>query len=475
MIEIDREHPEFKRQKLTWRAYRDLYAGGQQFRHRAAEYLLRRQKEPLDVYSERLQRVFYENYIGSIVDWYSATLFRRGPTLHFKGENETAQSFLAELADDCDLRGTNLTTFFRRCFTDALITGRSHILIDFPRVARTPTNRAEEDAIGLSRAYLVRYTAEELINWSFDERGDFDWIVLKQSLERQPTVGASDIVQETYWHYFDKAEYRTYQRIERANPSLSFGLAEGIGSNASSNIQLIGQGAHALVRQKRVPLFTMQLSEGLWLMNKAAHLQLEHFNKSNALGWAISMGLFAMPVIYSDREWNQIVGESYYIQLGPQDRFGWTEPEGKVYQIAAQNLESLKEEIYRVCYLSQASGEMVGGHAQSAVSKQLDFTITQEVLRGYGDAVKDTMKKVLTAVSDAREDCLRISVDGLDELDIGDFGTELQEATNLLQLGIASPTLKRQIFQKLAFKYLSDVRQETKDQIAAEIDAQPML
>ena len=48
------------------------------------------------------------------------------------------------------------------------------------------------------------------------------------------------------------------------------------------------------------------------------------------------MGLFAMPVIYSDREWNQIVGESYYIQLGPQDRFGWTEPEGKVYQIAAQ-------------------------------------------------------------------------------------------------------------------------------------------
>jgi hypothetical protein len=223
-----------------------------------------------------------------------------------------------------------------------------------------------------------------------------------------------------------------------------------------------------------VPLLTLQVSEGLWLMNKAAHLQLEHFNKSNALGWAISMGLVAMPVIYSDREWNQIVGESYYIQLGPQDRFGWTEPEGKVYQIAAQNLESLKEEIYRVCYLSQASGEMVGGHSQSAASKQLDFTITQEVLRAYGDAVKDTIKKVLTAVSDARDDGLLVSVSGLDELDIGDFGTELQEAANLLQLGITSPTLKRQIFQKLAFKYLSDIRQETKDQIAQEIDAQLM-
>ena len=31
------------------------------------------------------------------------------------------------------------------------------------------------------------------------------------------------------------------------------------------------------------------------------------------------MGLFATPVVYSDREWNQIVGESYYIQLGPDE------------------------------------------------------------------------------------------------------------------------------------------------------------
>ena len=68
------------------------------------------------------------------------------------------------------------------------------------------------------------------------------------------------------------------------------------------------------------------------------------------------MGLFAMPVIYSDREWNQIAGESYYIQLGPNDKFGWAEPEGHVYQIAADNLSRLKDEIYRVSYLMHAGG-----------------------------------------------------------------------------------------------------------------------
>lgn len=458
MIEIDREHHDFKRQKHMWRMYRDLYAGGHDFKHRAAEYLLRRQKEPLDVYGERLQRVFYENYIGSIVDWYTSTLFRRAPSLQYQGGMEAGQEFLAQLSDDCDQKGTQLCNFFRQCLTDMLVAGRSHILIDFPRPSMMPANRAEEDAAGLSRAYLVRYQAEELINWSYNERGEYEWVVLRQHLRRQPRVDSPEILNETYWHYYDRTEYRTYRRIE--------------GSEQPKSIDLIARGTHGLARQERVPLLTLETAEGLWLMNKAAHLQLEHFNKSNALGWAITMGLFAMPVIYSDREWNQIVGESYYIQLGPSDKFGWTEPDGKVYQIAADNLETLKEEIYRVCYLSQASGELAGGRAQSALSKQLDFTITQEVLRAYGSAVKDCIRRVLTAISEAREDGVSISVTGLDEVDIGDFGTELQDANNLLQLGIDSPTLKRQIYQRLALKYLSDGSQQMKDQIAREIDAQ---
>jgi hypothetical protein len=458
MTEIDREHPDFTRQKRMWRMYRDLYSGGHDFKEHAAEYLLRRQKEPLDVYAERLHRVFYENYIGSIVDWYTSTLFRREPSLQFTGGLETGQKFLAQFADDCDRRNTNLSSFFRQCLTDALIAGKNHILIDFPRASAMANNRAEEDAAGLSRAYLIRYQAEDLINWSVDERGEYDWVVLRQVLRRQPRVDSPQIVNETYWHYYDKSEYRTYRRVE--------------GGVQPGGIELIAQGKHALIRQQRVPLFDLQVSEGLWLLNKAAHLQLEHFNKSNALGWAITMGLFAMPVIYSDREWNQIVGESYYIQLGPSDRFGWTEPDGKVYQIAADNLETLKEEIYRVCYLSQASGEMVSGHAQSAVSKQLDFKITQEVLRAYGVAVKDCIRRVLTAISEAREDGVTIAVSGLDEVDISDFGTELENAKNLLELGIDSPTLKRQICERLALKFVSDARQETKDYITREIDQQ---
>ena len=453
---INDEHPDYVARRATWRQYRDLYAGGEQFKAHADQYLIPRQKEPGEVYAERLHRSFYENYIGSIVDWYTATLFRREPVLTFEGKNERAKKFFGEFTEDCDLKGSSLTEFFRRQFVEALVSGKSYVLIDFPRLIRPAGTRAEEDERGASRAYLVGYAADELINWSHDDHGHYQWVVLRTHSLKKDKIEDSAWSKHTRWVYYDKENYRIYEQME--------------GGGGGSAIEMVAEGRHGLAKQARVPLLELRVSEGLWLLNKAGSLQLEHFNKSNALGWALTMGLFAMPVVYSERDWNQLMGESYYIQLGPQDRFGWTEPEGHVYQIAADNLTRLQEEIYRVCYVTHAGGALGGNTSQSGLSKQRDYAITQEVLRAYGDAVKDCMKRVLRAVDAAREDEVSIDVSGMDEFDIGDFGTVLEDAERLLNLGIDSPTLKKQVFKKLAFQFLCDVRQDVKDRIGREID-----
>ena len=456
MKEIVREHPEYVSKRMMRRTYRDLYAGGEQFKARAAEYLVRRQKEPGEVHSERVNRAFYENYIGSIIDWYAATLFRREPVLTFDSSHEATRKFFGVFAEDCDLKGTALTDFFRQQLLETLVQGRSYILVDFPRTHQPAHNRAEEDACGMSRAYLVDYPAEDVINWSHDEQGNLEWVVLRNSSLRQERVGSHGPIKEVRWSYYDKESFKIFRQA---------------GSNGDqAEIVVVDEGRHALARLRRVPLFELRVSEGMWLMNKAGMLQLEHFNKSNALSWALTMGLFAMPVVYSERPWSQIVGESYYIQLGPQDRFGWTEPEGHVYQIAADNLTRLKEEVYRVCYLLTQGGSLPGGAPQSGLSKQRDFAITQEVLRAYGDAVKDSMKRILRSIAAARKDVIEIDVSGLDEFDIGDFTSELADARELLSLDVGSTTFKRAVYKKLAFKYLCDVRQDVKDRIGREID-----
>ena len=455
MENINREHPDYIVRKAMWKQYKDLYAGGERMRQDACEYLVRRQKEPGQVYEERLRRVFYENYVGSIVDWYAATLMRREPALHFEGSDPAARNFYTVLTGDCDLKGTSLSEFFRQRFVQVMVFGSSFVVVDFPKTGGVAQTRAEEDASGRSRAYLTDYSADEVINWNYDETGGLEWVVIRTSCLQQSKVTDARCERETRWIYYDRETYQVYRKVGEAQ-----------------KIELIDEGRHGLAAQRRVPVFEMKVSEGLWLMNKSALLQLEHFNKSNALSWALTMGLFASPVIYSDKEWNQVMGESYFIQLGKDDRFGWTEPEGKVYQIAADNLVRLKDEIYRVCYLMNQAEQSRGGYiAASGLSKQIDSAVTQEVLRAYGGVVKDTMKQVLWAIAKARQDEMTIDVSGMDEFDIGDFGSDLDDAKKLLELGIASETLKKQVFKKLAFKYLCDARQEIKNRVADEIEA----
>jgi hypothetical protein len=451
---IEHEHPDYTERARMWRRYRDLYAGGERFRLNAAEYLVRRLKEPLEVYQERLARVFYENYVGSIVDWYAATLMREEPVIDLTDGRGKSREFFGEFVQNCDRRGTTLTQFFRQQLTETLVCGKSYVVVDFPRAggeAQAPArSRAEEDELGRSRAYLVGYNADEVINWSYDDSGEMEWIVIRTSWLKQDDVKSHGWKKETRWIYYDREHYEIYER--------------------DKEIELVERGKHGFAGIGRVPVYELQVSEGLWLTNKAASLQLEHFNKSNALGWALTMGLFAMPVIYSEKEWSQIVGESYYIQLGPQDKFGWAEPDGKVYQIAADNLNRLKDEIYRVSFLMQQAGDS-GGSMQSGLSKQWDFAVTQEILSAYGDVVKDAMRNILNGVAEARQDEMKIDVVGLDSFDITDFSTEANDAQSLLNLGIQSATLKKQIYKRVALKYLCDARQDIKDRIAEEIDA----
>ena len=451
---IEQEHPDYSARAAMWRRYRHLYAGGEQFRLHAAEYLMRRHKEPMEVYQERLGRVFYENYLGSIVDWYAATLVREEPVVELMDGSTQSRDFFDQFVQNCDLRGTTLTQFFRQQLTETLVCGKSYVVVDFPRATGQARSRAEEDALGSSRAYLVAYTADEVINWSYDDRGEMEWVVIRTSCLKQDGVKSLGWKRETRWIYYDREHYEIY----------------GCQGEQTKEIELVERGRHGFAGIGRVPVYELRVSDGLWLTNKAASLQLEHFNKSNALGWALTMGLFAMPVIYSNREWSQVVGESYYIQLGPEDKFGWAEPDGKVYQIAADNLTRLKDEIYRVSFLMQQAGDG-GGTMQSGLSKQWDFAVTQEILKGYGDVVKDAMRNILNAVSAARQDGMTVDVVGLDSFDITDFSSEANDAQSLLNLGIESPTLKKQVHKRVALKYLCDARQEIKNRIAEEIEA----
>jgi hypothetical protein len=444
-----------RHQKLSeWHAARCLYFGGQMMKQNAELFLSRRQKEPVEVYRERIASAYYENYIGSIIDWYVSAVFRREPVIFTHGASEEAKTFLSRFLDNCDRKGTTLTEFFRTVVRDAMLFGSAHLTLDFPRLSKHPMTRAEAERMGADAAYLVNCAPEQVAAWRVDEVGTPEFVRIEV-----PCVKDEE-------QRFEPDKLRVFEYTKT-----SVRVQESVtDETGAASERTLAEGGHCLSHRGAVPVIRLDLPHGLWMMERAGNVQLEHFNKANALSWALSMGLFATPVVYSDREWTQIAGDSYFIQLSPEDRFGWTEPEGKVYQIAAENLERLKSEIFRVCHLGSQAGLGSTTIQQSGLSKQRDFQVTQEVLRALGDWVKKGVKRVIETALQAWGEDVLVIVAGMDQFDIGEFGAELTDAERLLAMKIGSRTLEKQIHKKLALQFLSDMRQEVKDAIVNEIE-----
>ena len=108
----------------------------------------------------------------------------------------------------------------------------------------------------------------------------------------QPAFDSEAEVERDTWTFFDRRGYRKYQLDREPEKP----------ARPRTEVPLVESGPHAMSEAGRVPVVPITVTEGLWLANKAVLLQQEHFNKSNALSWALHMGLFAMPVVYSDRK-----------------------------------------------------------------------------------------------------------------------------------------------------------------------------
>src|SRR5262249_54998471 len=153
-----------------------------------------------------------------------------------------------------DRKGTHLAEFFRRQFIEVLITGASYTLVDFPRAAMKFDTRGEEDALGASRAYLVDYAADDVINWSLDDQGNFDWVVIRTKAVKKDRVEDANWRTETRWSYYDKQSFQIY--------------VSSLDTGSQSSPRLVDEGMHGLAGLGVVPLFGLRMPQGLWILNR---------------------------------------------------------------------------------------------------------------------------------------------------------------------------------------------------------------
>lgn len=469
---LDQKHSEYSLYCDAWSQFEVLSAQGVRLEMAAQNFLIKRPKELFDVYAERIRRFTAQPILANALGWYQSALFRRNPTIEIKGGDDWYEN---EFLKNSDRIGTTYVDAYREAFKYLFLYQKAYILTDLPHPEVEPESYADQKAMGLE-PYIVTYSPRAVINWSNDNAGNLEWIVIRTEQEISEFLQAPTV--ETLWYYFDRQNYSIYRSRQRPTNSSSSSPviydATGRPAGEDAEADLIAEGQHALAKQNRVPVRRLQVSEEMWLANRAYLLLKAHINQDNALDWALFNNNLAMPVIYSDKQQRSTTfSEVALLQLGEKDRMEWLESTGRSFEISASRLDSLREEAYRSMYLqAQGKSSSATASAQSGYSKEMDMMPSNEALNYFGDIIRAGMQVVGQDVSAAR------GQDGV-EWDVFGFVFETKPITQSIAvaqeldtLGIfqASPTLERETMKMVAHDFLEDRNETIKKQVDSEID-----
>jgi hypothetical protein len=457
-------HPEYDGR--LYKRYQALYEGGKLFKDSAREFLHPGPTDPPQVYDLRIRESSYRSYVGPIIDFFASQLFSAPYAI--RTNLETLDEFYSQFKEDVDLAGTDLTAFMKHRFIEALIKGKSYWLAEKPALDLQPQDREEWAQLaqqGLDWVKLSSISTDCVIDWECNEYGDYEWLITHDKSCRRvsPTAGR-EIMTET-WKVYDIDKVSVYQiRYTKRQPP-----------RPDDIIPLVESYQHGF---NKVPVMKLCLPEGLWLLNRAASAQIEHFRLSSALGWSLRKSAYAVGIfkLKDDRKIANSAGQG--IILGTEEDFKFAEPTGACFDILQKEIEHQKDEIYRITnQMAQAADNSSHSLGRSGQSKQADQASTEIILHAYSDIVKEAIEKTYELISDARGDVdLHFSIEGMNKFYLQDTASLIESAKAAKDLQIASPTFYQELDYRVTEATLPwDTSQEVKDQIRKEIFAAPNL
>lgn len=493
--QLSQMHPDYKDLRDDWTKMSILYEGGHTIRQVSTQFLQRRPRELQEVYQARVDRFTYDNILGACFGWYRAALFKNPPTIigstakDQKGAllnrivNSIAQfaaratgipltnrldEFYISFRDDCDRTGTSLVDFYRGIWTNFALHRVAYVLIDLPQMEIPATSLKDQidagvlDDKGKPLPYLVSYSPLSVINWNNDRYGNLEWAIVQMQGTRREFLEDEHAIDT--WYYFDKQKFLKYEYKRAVGETALTRLDE------NARATLVANGAHSLSQYMINPLLRFEVSEDLWLANRAFLPVIDYLNHENAYKWALELANLCMPVINSDDDIDPQLSEAGFIKLPKDAKYGWTEPEGRTFGRSAERLVQLREDIYRLLYLVyQGRRSTASADGASAQSKEQDLQPAQDVLNEYGEMICRAMQKTMNLVARAREDSTVFDVRGMK------FGKTItleaiQKVAAILALGVPSDAFYREVFRQTASEALPDVNPDVIDTIYEDIE-----
>jgi len=475
---LDRKHSEWLLYNDMFNSIDLLYEGSVKLKNRGMDLLSRRPKELIDVYNERYRRLTYQNLIGNCVGWYLAKLFSREAQIDGKTTDERFAAFL----QDCDRGGTTFADFTKARAEEMFLFRRTFILVDKPAPTGPVQTRADEKEQGLDRPYLIPYDPRQAFNWACDEYGNLNWIIFK-TVEVSQGGPLDAVTQSANWWLFDRTSYRHY-RYTNPSDALTDGTffeQSSITDSKDAVATLIDEGPHALSNENEVPVIMWELPRSLWFASRAYLHLLEHFDQKNGYAWKLFMCAHPQLVIQSEKEiTGKTLSEVSFLQIDPNDKIFWLEPNGASLKESRDYLNELRQEIYRdFCLQAQGRPSTATADGASGYSKEMEMAPSVDMLNGIGDVIRPSQQLTLIAYKAAAG---MAAMNDTQTPDVNGYRFEskpvLQDITiaqALTETGVPdkSPTLEKLVDTNIAMAVCDGQNEAIKETIRTEIEAAP--
>lgn len=450
-------------QEALFCRYEALTFGGEAFRRRVNQFLPRNHLDTDRIYMERCATARYTPHIGTVVDGYASQLF--DAPFDVRGSIDGVQAeldpFYASFKEDCDGMGTDLVTFMKDRFVQALIKRSSYWIAELPRLESAPETLADWKLSGAGDVKLCPIDAECLKDWELKDDGTYAWIKTHEVRTRRPRPDMEVVCEET-WRIYDDENVYVYRLAY--NPKKK--------PSPETVVPLVDEYAHGFTR---IPIVAMQLPRVMWILDRAADTQIEHFCLSAYMSWIMRTASSPVPVMkLADAESTPKFQAGMGLTLGINEEFKWEETPGSNASVLSSEIKAKKDEIFRVSQqMAMSIDNSAAALGRSGDSKAADRVATEICLRGYAQHVREALERTYDLIREARGDQdVVFSIEGMTAFAQDDAATVIKNANDAVSIGIPSVTLHREIAVRVAEVLLPrGVSQDTKDKVRAEIMA----
>tara|TARA_R100000005_G_scaffold95776_1_gene78730 strand:- start:4444 stop:5763 length:1320 start_codon:yes stop_codon:yes gene_type:complete len=359
-----------------WALPQALMGGTLAMRAAGTRYLPRHPAEHAAVYAERANRATLRNYFRRTVSKLVGRVFAEP-----LGLSEDMPEELRALLRNADLMGRGINVIARDWFEDALVSGLSHMLVDFP-AENDSASLAEERASG-ARPYLVHVRADQLIAAQWDGHGG-------NKLLTQIRIREKGLL----WHGFEEREEERIRVIEPDHWRLYRADEKGKWQEMASGENSLG----------RIPLVTLYTARKGFLqaeppLEDLAFLNLEHYQIRSDQRNALNVASF--PILAASGYNPEIDGP---IEVGPNKVLTTSESEGRYYYVessgaalaaGAKELETLEQAMQLFGLQFEAPTQV-----ETATGRALDAADALSPLSGMAMGLEDSLNALLRLLGD---------------------------------------------------------------------------